>query len=370
MAAQTAPGPQLFSASYSLARQRLLQAAAARGLSVETHPHPSPGLQGEALALDVVRDGPLDARKVLLLTSAVHGVEGHCGSGVQLGLLTLRAGLQAQAGPDVAIVHVHAVNPYGFSHGRRVTHENVDLNRNFVDFAKPLPVDSATHRDYAQVHPLLLPATWPPSADNEARLDALRQGWGPRRYQLAVTAGQHTHADGVFYGGIGPTWSNRIFRDVLRRQAAAASRLAWIDLHTGLGLYGVGERIFACVDGGVTLDRAKRWWGERITSVQTGTSTSIPMTGPIQMAVDDECPHVEYTGICLEFGTEPAPAMHAALRAEHWLHVHPDAPDAVANPIRQRLRDVFYPDRDDWKEAIWAQALEASEQAVKGLCEP
>lgn len=363
----TASAPSLFSVNYAQARQRLLQAAGARGLTVQTLRHPLPGMHGEELAMDVVRDGPLDASKVLLLTSAVHGVEGHCGSGVQLGLMTLRAGLQTEGGPDLAIVHVHAVNPHGFSHGRRVTHENVDLNRNFVDFSKPLPVDSDTHQDYARIHPLLLPATWPPSADNEGQLNALREAWGPRRYQLAVTAGQHTHADGMFYGGSQPTWSNRTFREVLRHHTAGAQRLAWIDLHTGLGPYGVGERIFASADGGATLQRARRWWGEGITSVNAGTSTSIPMTGPIQMAVDDECPELEYTGICLEFGTEPAPEMHAALRAEHWLHAHPEAPDAVAGPIRQRLRDVFYPDRDDWKTAIWAQSLEASEQAVRGL---
>lgn len=364
----TPAAADLFSATYAQARTRLLQAAAERALAVESHLHPRRGADGEALAMDVVRDGPADARDVLLLTSAVHGVEGHAGSAVQLGLLTLQPSLRTAADGALAIVHVHAVNPFGFSHGRRVTHENIDLNRNFVDFSRPLPLDSDTHRDYAQLHPLLLPVAWPPDADIEARLTAWRDTWGPRRYQMAVSAGQHTHADGLFYGGIAPSWSNRVFRDVLRRHTAAARRLVWIDLHTGLGPYGVGERIFASPDAGATLQRARRWWGEdAITSVHTGSSTSIPMTGPIQFAVPDECPHVEYTGICLEYGTVPSAEMHAALRAEHWLHVHPDAPADLARDIRQRLRAAFYPDRDDWKQMIWVQGLQATEQAVQGL---
>ena len=367
----TSPPAALFSASYALARQRLLQAARARELVVESHPHPLPGAEGEMLAMDVVRDGALDAPNVLLLTSAVHGVEGHCGSAVQLGLISrlpqLRSGTRAAS---LAIVHVHAVNPHGFSFSRRVTEDNVDLNRNFVDFSQPLPERSDDHsNDYRRVHALLLPDHWPPSAANEAALSELQQAWGPRRYQMAVTAGQHSHPLGLFYGGSGPTWSNRVFRDVLRRHAGRARRLAWIDLHTGLGPYGVGERIFASPDTVHALPRARRWWGEKITSVQSGSSTSIPMTGPIQMAVADACPQAEYTGICLEFGTVPSTEMHAALRAEHWLHAHPEAPTAGAQATKRRLRDAFYPDQDDWKAAIWAQGREAATQAVAGLCE-
>ena len=32
----------------------------------------------------------------------------------------------------------HAVNPFGFSYCRRVNEDNVDVNRNFVDFSRPL----------------------------------------------------------------------------------------------------------------------------------------------------------------------------------------------------------------------------------------
>ncbi len=360
----------LFSSHYAAARQRLLAAAQARGLAVETHPHPLSGAAGETLALDVVRDGPLTAPHVLLLTSAVHGVEGHCGSAVQLGLLTLRPALRERSNNSLAVVHVHAVNPHGFSFGRRVNEDNVDLNRNFINFDQPLP-DNA---DYRTLHPLLLPDRWPPSAEINTALQQQHTAWGARRSQLALTGGQHSHPGGLFYGGAGPSWSNRVFRSVLRQHTQHAQHLAWIDLHTGLGPYGVGERIFACDDVGGALARARRWWGAGITSVHTGTSTSIPMTGPIQNAVKDECPHLAYTGICLEFGTVPSADMHAALRADHWLHAQGPGADAIdatapalAPAIRQRLRDVFYPDHENWKAAVWAQACEAAEQAVAGL---
>lgn len=351
----------LFSRDYAQARSRFLAAAQARGLAVESQALDLPGACGEALAIDVVREGAVDAPKMLLVISGVHGAEGFAGSAIQTGWL--RSGLGATLAHDVAVLLLHAVNPHGFSHLRRVTQENVDLNRNFVDFAAPLP----THPDYAAIDALLLPAQWPPTAANEAALAAALAAMGARRAQLAVTKGQHTHPDGMYYGGAEPTWSQLAFRDVLRRHAGRCRQLAWIDLHSGLGPFGVGERIFACDDAGAALDRARRWWGEGLTSVHTGSSTSIPMTGPIQHAVHGECPQAEYTGICLEFGTLPLPRMLLALRADHWLHQHPTADAALAAQIRRDLRDAFYPDTDAWKRQVWAQGLQAAQQALAGL---
>lgn len=353
----------LFRPSYSAARQTWLALAAARGLQVETHLHPQPGPQGEPLAIDVVRDGPADAQALLLTTSAVHGVEGHGGCGIQAGLLQAGASLRALAGPRTALLHVHAVNPHGFAHGRRVNEDNVDLNRNFIHFARPLP----DHPDYAAVHDLLLPATWPPSPASEAALQAVLDAMGPRRAQMAVTRGQHSHPGGLYFGGHRPAWSNTVFRAILRRHVAPVRQVAWIDLHSGLGPFGVGERIFASFDTGAALDRARQWWGPGVTSVDTGSSTSIPMTGPIQAALADEAPGAAYTGICLEFGTVPLPQMILALRADHWLQGHPQADPALAAAIRQQLRDAFYPDTDDWKRALWTQGLQAAQQALAGL---
>jgi hypothetical protein len=156
-----------FSKSYAEARQKFLSAAQQAGLQVESHAHPETGRDGEALAMDVVREGPIDAKHVLLVSSACHGVEGYCGSGVQIDALRNSDWHQAVAQSGVAVVYVHALNPHGFSHVRRVTQENVDLNRNFHDFSKPLPNNTA----YKEVQDLLLPEQWPP---NSAKQQALQ----------------------------------------------------------------------------------------------------------------------------------------------------------------------------------------------------
>ncbi|MFM9924923.1 M14 family metallopeptidase [Variovorax sp. H27-G14] len=353
----------LFSASYSEARGKFLQAAARRGLAVDSHELSLAGAQGEVLATDVVLDGPADASKVLVVISGVHGVEGFCGSAIQTGMLELGASVQEQARHDLAVLYVHAVNPYGFSHLRRATQENIDLNRNFVDFSKPLPVNAG----YAEIHDLLLPPEWPPQPATEDLLDAYRERHGARGLQRAISLGQHVHADGLHYGGSEPAWSNRTFRQILKTYTPRARELASIDIHTGLGPYGVGERIFASFDEAV-LERATRWWGA-LTSVTTGTSTSIPLTGPIQTALAEECPQARHVGICLEYGTWPMSRVSAAMRAEHWLHRHGCADAVKAASIRQEMRDAFFPDADDWKLAVWDQGAQACQQALRGLKE-
>ncbi|WP_281015546.1 DUF2817 domain-containing protein, partial [Mesorhizobium sp. M00.F.Ca.ET.217.01.1.1] len=51
----------------------------------------------------------------------------------------MRAKFHERLPSSTAVLFVHALNCYGFAWDRRVTAEGVDLNRNFVDFSKPLP---------------------------------------------------------------------------------------------------------------------------------------------------------------------------------------------------------------------------------------
>jgi hypothetical protein len=356
-----------FAPTFALARQQFLQAAAAAGLAVESKRHPLPGLQGEELAMDVARDGDPDASKLLVLTSACHGVEGFCGSGVQVAALHDAAFRERARAAGVALLYVHGLNPYGFSHCFRATHENVDLNRNFNDFDRALPVNTA----YRELHALLVPPEWPPTAANNKALQDWVSAHGERAYQSAVSGGQYEYPDGLFFGGRSATWSNRSVREVLRAHGRRAGRLAWIDIHTGLGPSGVGERIYAGRDDKDSVARCRAWWagGGRtpVTSIYDGSSTSAFLTGMMFNAAYEECPQAEYTGIALEYGTVPVLQSLHALRGEQWVRRHPEAAPAVADAIRQGMKQAFYTDNDAWRGQIVVQAKEALTQAVDGL---
>jgi len=352
-----------FAPTYAAARAKFLAAAEAAGLDVEPHVHPLLGRDGETLALDVARDGPADAEALLLVSSACHGAEGFCGSGVQVALLRDAAWRHAAHERGLAVLYLHALNPYGFSWLRRVTHENVDLNRNFHDFSAPLPANP----DYDAIAALLVPPHWPPPPEVDAALQRYGAEHGARALQTAVTSGQHDHPEGLFYGGRNPTWSQVTLRHVLQQHGRRCRRLAWIDLHTGLGPSGVGEPIFACRDDAAALRRARAWWGEGVTSIYDGSSTSALLSGLMWTAAYDECPQAEYTGIALEYGTVPLEQVVNALRADQWLENHPETGAAQRESIKQQLRDAFYTDTDAWKDAIVTQGVAAARAALDGL---
>ncbi|MEP7303610.1 MAG: DUF2817 domain-containing protein, partial [Caldimonas sp.] len=184
--------------------------------------------------------------------------------------------------------------------------------------------------------------------------------------QQAISGGQYHHPRGLFFGGEAPTWSHATLRHVLRDHGARCTRLGWIDLHTGLGPSGHGERIFACRDDAAAYARAKAWWGD-VTSIYDGSSTSALLTGMMWLAAYEECAQAEYTGIALEYGTLPQAEVMEALRADQWLENHPDAADPIRRAIKQQIRDAFYTDTDAWKEQIVAQGVDASYRAVRGL---
>jgi hypothetical protein len=353
-----------FARDYAQARAKFIAAAEAADLDVHSHAHPMLGERGEALAMDVARQGPRDAAALLLISSACHGVEGFCGSGVQVALLRDAAWQALTRERGLAVLYVHALNPYGFSWLRRVTHEGVDLNRNFHDFSRPLPVNAG----YDELAHLLVPEHWPASAEVQAALQRHAAAHGPAATQAAITGGQHSHPLGLFYGGVNPTWSNVTLRHVLQEHGQRCARLGWIDLHTGLGPSGHGERIFACRDDdAAALARARAWWGPEVTSIYDGSSASARLSGMMFEAAYDECGQAEYTGIALEYGTLPTMEVIDALRGDHWLECHPEAEPAQGGAIKRRVRDAFYTDTDEWRRRIVEQAVDAAAQAVSGL---
>lgn len=350
-----------FSQSYAEARGKFLAAADAAGLEITSHLHPLPGRDGETLAMDVVRQGAAGAKRLLIISSACHGVEGFCGSGIQTALLGDASWTDAVTASGVAVLYIHALNPHGFSWWRRVTQEGVDLNRNFHDFHQPLPHNAG----YDAIAGALIPQHWPPSAADEAVLTAYAAEHGERGLQTATTGGQYAHETGLFYGGRAPTWSHQTLRQVLEEHGRGASDIAWIDLHTGLGPCGLGERIFTGRDA--ALARARQWWGPEVTSLSDGSSSSAPLVGLMWNVISEACPEADYTGIALEYGTVPLPEMIGALRADHWLETHPAAPLAQARAIKQQIRDAFYVDTPLWKQQLLDQAQQAARQALEGL---
>jgi Protein of unknown function (DUF2817) len=355
---------QYFSASYAEARAKFYDAAKAtdaRLFSYANNHARGPG--GEPLTTDLAWLGPADAKRVLVTVSATHGAEGFCGAGVQTG--TFLSGAARELPHGAALLAVHAINPSGFAWVRRVTEDNVDLNRNFVAFTAPLP----RNEGYDRLADAICPAEWTPPAlaEAKARLDAFGASHGAAALQRAITGGQYNHADGVFYGGEAPVWSHRTILAIAKRHLAHAERVAVIDYHTGLGPYGHGERIVTHAPASAGFARARQWYGENITSTSLGTSRSSEISGDLLQGLEDALPHAEVTTMALEYGVRPLDETIDAVRADNWLHTRGRLDSPQGRDIKAMIRATFYGDADDWKDMIFEQAIDAQRRAFRGL---
>lgn len=177
-------------------------------------------------------------KRLLILSSAVHGVEGPTGSAVMRMFMDefMREALLM----DTGVLLLHAINPYGFAQQRRFTEDNVDLNRNAATTDVLYQTQNA---GYPMVDPLINPSDAADLGAWQHRLFLLRSIAQIARHGMpvlrqAVLQGQYTHPRGIYYGGqaLAPQLAALAPRlgEILERYPLSMS----IDLHTGYGARG------------------------------------------------------------------------------------------------------------------------------------
>jgi hypothetical protein len=337
-------------AGYDESRQRFLESAEDAGATIVSYDHPLAGIAGEPLAIDVATLGPDDASSVLIVVSGTHGVEGFAGSALQHHWLAHHA---ADRPADVRVALIHAFNPHGFAWVRRVNEDNVDLNRNFVDWDQPPPANE----DYGGIAHLLVPERWDDETQQSTTLALLAyaEEVGFERLQEVVSGGQYTHPTGVFHGGSGPVWSHRWLTDHLRDLVGSATRVVIVDLHTGLGPWGHGELISHVGREHPAYQRGTAWWGE-VRSMVDGESVSANLSGDWLAAADRLLDgiegRIEVTSVALEYGTVDTISVLQALRADAVLHATGDPLGAGSDEVRAQVRSAFADDDPAWFDAI------------------
>lgn len=359
-------GIDSFSNDYFEARKKFLAAAAGLGLDVETRTNDETiGPGDQPLHADLLTVGNPEAPNRILLISATHGVEGFCGSGCQTAFL--KSPHAVSLAEDTCVVILHALNPHGFAWLRRVNEDNIDLNRNFIDFNESLPLNE--HYE-ALRHTMIVPDLDKETIQTASRhilnfgkthgFDALQEG---------LTRGQYVDAEGLYYGGAAPSWSNRLLREVLQSRIKGAQKAVQIDFHTGLGPYGYGEIISEYEEVDPAYARAKAWFGDEVTSTRVGDSSSAALTGTTDHAFHQELPDVAGVSVALEFGTIASDDVFDATRADNWLHLRGEIASSQGQQVKTAMRAAFYADEDEWKEKVWERGEEIILRALDAVKE-
>jgi hypothetical protein len=356
--------PGCFSESYAEARAKFCRAAAEAGGSIRSWLNPNAlGPNGELLYLDTARFGPADAPNMLVLISSTHGVEGHCGSGAQIAWLATGGPAKLPKIPGALIVH--AINPYGFAWTRRVTEDNVDLNRNFVDHDKAYPKNDG----YLAIADAILPQAWneESKAATQRAFDSYAQKHGAFALQGAISSGQYSHPDGIFFGGAearleqphnppdrprgarprGPRRHHRLpHRAGAVRPRRADLRRAALRQILPAGARLVRRRDDLARERHLDLGDRGRHHDRRLPP------------GAARRRGHADRHRVRHLFRARVLG---------AVRADNWLHHRGDLKSPLARELKADMKERFFPAGDKWREMVWQRADQTIGWALKGL---
>ena len=173
----------------------------------------------------------------------------------------------------------------------------------------------------------------------------------------------------MFFGGGGPSWSNRTLHAIVDRYLRSREDVAVVDFHTGLGPYGYGEPITHYDIGTGGSRRVRNFWGESVTESKRGQTASQARDGLGHYGLNRVLkePQTRLTMCTLEYGTFDRESGQKAFRADHWLHKYGDPLGREAEAVRKAMRRQFYPETDDWKEAVLFRGHQVVRQAIAGL---
>ena len=358
-----------FALDYATMRQRFLTAARAAGAVLSEHAHSLHGPDGKIIATDVALIGQADAPKLMVLISGTHGVEGAYGSACQTAWLGQKANWPLPQ--DTAVLMIHLINPWGTAWSRRVNEDNVDLNRNFIDWNQTPPENSG----YAELHPAVVVAAWdgPERLAADEVLAELTRLKGQTAVSSVLEAGQYAFADGLFFGGHAPVWSNRVLSAILAEFGQQAGQVIVFDLHTGAGPYGYPALLSVS-----SVDHPGLAWGAEIfgpammpvitgASASTNTGIAATATGYVSDFVRMAMGQARVLPVVMECGTLASAEMQRRILDDNWLHLYGKPESERGQRIRADLVHGFIPQDASWQQICLATSLRHFDTALDAL---
>jgi hypothetical protein len=359
--------------TYGALRTRFLETAKRCKAKISHYRHPLKGMNGEDLYTDVAVLAKPGVTKWLVSVSGTHGVEGYYGSMCQVHYMDR---LSSQGLPEnVGVLMIHLINPWGTSWKRRVNEDNIDLNRNYRDFDKPL----AGNPIYETIHDLFTKE----SAEGAGRESALKK-WSEKVNEIGYTelmnhlgAGQYTHQDGLYFGGFKPAWSNITLRAIVREFLGDCSDAISFDLHTGAGAYGHPMLMAIAENEYPGMDDAQRIYGEWLYTVltspsqSTDTGISAAATGYTSQAMVDMMAGKNFAQLVIECGTyDSNKTGQDALWDDHFLHLCGTLQGDEFERVKRGITEFFFPRDHDWRELVWVRTRQIFDRALAELASP
>ena len=339
---------------------------------------PSARLGSQPLAADpdltidwaLTRAGGVPERLLVLLTG-LHGIEGFVGA-VMLRLF-LDEFLPRLDPSTTGLLLIHALNPWGMQHGRKVNAQNVDLNRNFL--LAPQDFDPAFNPDYARLKPFIGPErpVDPPGRASARFALGLAQALrthGAAVLQRASLLGQYRDPRGMYYGGTGLTQEAQLLLRLLAESVPGYSSVTLLDMHSGYGPRLQMSMVHSPLEQRSSADLRARIHYPRVLKADDRDFYAMrgDMVDTLYALTETAWPNARFYASAFEFGTfgDSALALARSLRAmtlENQLHHHGSPFEAAARWVRREFTSLYRPEDPRW----WDKAEADARQAFEGI---
>ncbi len=335
--------------------------------------HTEYGIGHENLMVDTIfAEANKEKENLILLTSAIHGIEGYVGSAM---LDVFQSSILQELNPDsTAIQYVHAVNPWGMKHFRRYNEDNVDLNRNFIYDWDTFDLKSNQdyidladfyEKDHSVGNSTMHELEFLGSVAKEAVVS------GTDKIEKALLTGQYTHPSGVYYGGKEDTKSTEILKGIFKEALGKGYKnVIHIDLHTGYGpRYQMS--IFSAVSETMTQDEAVKAFNYPLVLTPESDGFYITKgdnTDYIYQLQQKDYQQVNLYSTTFEFGTLGTNMVGSikSLRNtidENRLYSYGTDSKWTEEKIKNRYLEMFYPSEQKWRD----KAVEDFKQGLTGI---
>ncbi|MBN1819955.1 MAG: DUF2817 domain-containing protein [Prolixibacteraceae bacterium] len=298
-----------------------------------------------------------ESKKLLILTSGVHGIEGFVGSAVQQMIIDqyLKTGMP----DDLGVLFIHGINPYGFKYTRRVTENNIDFNRNCDT---EMTLFSSENAGYTDLYDMLNPKGKVISGSLKNKffmlvainklmqesMSALRQ---------AVLQGQYEYPEGLYYGGNNFEPQLSIIGEVISEKSADYDTILNIDLHTGYGARGV----LHLFPNPVEDLNVKQKMEEIFTGYQIDWGDSddfYTINGSFSDYIGKLIPDKFYLPMTFEYGTLNSQTTIGSVKSIHNMILENEGKRFGYQSERDSLKvlenfvEMYYPTSEPWRSKI------------------
>lgn len=332
---------------------------------------PIPGKVDIDLAVDVLYiPAQRTKRRLLIVSSGVHGVEGFVGSAVER--MLMEEFVTNSLLDTTGVLVIHAINPYGFKHLRRVTENNVDLNRN-SDTDPGL--FSTLNSGYPGVNDLVNPASKVDvrSVGNiffHLRVLARILPISMKVFRQAVAQGQYKFPRGILFGGKAFEPQVAALPEVLTAALNEYPLIMNIDLHTGYGERGTLHLFPNPIHDESTRSKMERVFKGRRIDWGDGDDF-YTVTGDFSIFLGKIATNSVYLPMIFEYGSLNSQNTLGAFKTLHITLLenqgvqHGYASPADEAKVKRDFRELFYPSSPAWRTKVISDTREILRSALE-----